>query len=185
MTTISTPSAKSSCCGADVLPPGGIRKNPRESEMMKIVCDACGTESCWNGIAYCEKYRTAGIKKVPINCKHVPVQPAPDEGEMGKLLISLEATVKMALPNLDKEPYIHPPKLEKCLKWRELDSLLLYIRYLQSRLKQAEAERDSYRGDAERMMYTLRNYQSKNFEGSGVWAEECLSSLSSHYPSSK
>lgn len=120
--------------------------------------------------------------------------PAPDEGEMGKLLISLEATVKMALPNLDKEPYIHPPRLEKCLKWRELDSLLLYIRYLQSRLKQAEAERDSYRGDAERMheglnaviascLPTDEDPFSEMIEPDEI-AKCILSSLFNHYPSS-
>lgn len=28
------------------------------------VCDACETASCWEGTAYCERFRTAGTKEV-------------------------------------------------------------------------------------------------------------------------
>lgn len=32
---------------------------------MVVVCDACGSISCWEGYVYCENYRTAGTRTVP------------------------------------------------------------------------------------------------------------------------
>lgn len=71
------------------------------------------------------------------------------------------------------------------------------IRSLQSRLKQAEAERDSYRGDAEKMARAIRKaVKTIESPNSGIvdtiWVGEgmtlvdlLLSSLSNQYPSSK
>ena len=30
------------------------------------VCDACLTACCWQGIFYCDKYKTAGIKQMTV-----------------------------------------------------------------------------------------------------------------------
>lgn len=32
--------------------------------MKVIVCSACGQESCWQGIFYCEEYKTAGTIEI-------------------------------------------------------------------------------------------------------------------------
>lgn len=34
-------------------------------EFTKTVCSACETEACWQGLLYCEDYKTAGTKEVP------------------------------------------------------------------------------------------------------------------------
>lgn len=36
----------------------------REQEMV-TVCSSCLRESCWQGIFYCEQYRTAGTVEIP------------------------------------------------------------------------------------------------------------------------
>ena len=30
------------------------------------VCSACGTTACWQGVFYCQEYRTANVRQVPI-----------------------------------------------------------------------------------------------------------------------
>jgi hypothetical protein len=37
------------------------------NDRLITVCDNCLKASCWNGIFYCDKYRTAGVTKVPVS----------------------------------------------------------------------------------------------------------------------
>ena len=142
MNNLSTPSAKSSCCGAERTSHlEFIKEKNTEGRTNFYVCSKCG-----------EEWKTS-----------------PNEGEMERLISEIE-------------------------RLKDKDEIVAYIQSLQSSLKQAEAERDSYRGDAGKAVEALEyaryliDFAPNSEEGTKKAYEviaKILSSLSNHYPSTK
>lgn len=133
-----------------------------------------------------------------------PSASAPDEGEMESMYGVSDRNLKQCIDELcslvSGENKVHVMERRQ---WFEL------VSSLQSRLKQAEAERDSYRGDAD-ILYSIvdeakewvniNENEQENPDGIGTrhcchtsdykphdancFIMRSLSSLSSHYPSS-
>lgn len=174
-------SAKSSCCGADVHYFNEIGLT------LPCLCKKCNQPCDLSGIG--GKSDGTSESSPVTSGSTIPVQSAPDEGKMERII-------------KDAIPMIRSWKRQDAILQQEpgagtaVELLISHLHSLQSRLKQAEAERDSYRKDAKMLdsfVKTLTDriaelswYDKRDHDAvKALIRNTALSSLSNQYPSSR